>query len=659
MNRTIHSLLFAFVAVALVACGDDPSGPSGPVRDAGIDAIPDAPEDTGLEDTGVADTGIDIVEDTTPDVTPDTCWTIFEAVGPNEVTVGRGGRNDLAVRVTTCNGPAADVAIEYIVSGPAEGSMMRVRRARTDADGIARGVLVAGNLETQFIVDAEMDGQDAVRFEVTIEGLALGAIDATSVWDGEEALTSFTASVFDGVACDAIDPFEPTGALEIADPVSSTSQVVTFADLTPGDAFAVTVQGYTGATSDVLTAFGCVDGLVVEGDVTTEVEVRLNALPVVFSGVYELDNRFDLADVLPPSVATTLRTLDELTDDTDIDGDRATENYGLDPAAFLLDFVYREFCCWEAVDADPATPGFQADFDSCRAQSFTHPTGDLEQLYTQDFTSWDGAQPTFFGMCGQLEFGTNELLQTEVQTMIEDNVPDVALRLATMIGDLSRAVTDMHIVSELTVGEVYVDKLGSFTHRLDRMIVDLHDLEGELTVYEFDLADAGFENLEYTDETTVSEGDRLEIPEHSFRLDFGRLVAFVFTDVLLPTLDCDRDHDGTTEPCGSTADLLGTWIDCGEIAVLLEDNIGILGESTYRSFCNVGIDAAGARVEASLRDAFEAETVITLEGSCFAGELDARFVAETLVDGEWDGELLEDGTSFGAFAGTFDGVRAD
>jgi hypothetical protein len=253
----------------------------------------------------------------------------------------------------------------------------------------------------------------------------------------------------------------------------------------------------------------------------------------------------------------------------------------------------------------------------------------------------------------------NVAVQSQVQSFIETNVPDVALRLIDIVGDLSRAITQMNIMSELTIGEVAVGKNGTFTHELISMVVELHDLDGVVNVYEFNLADAGFENLDYSSETTAQAGDILVIPEHSFRLDFGRLLLFVFTDILLPTLDCDRDHDGTTEPCEDTADLVGTWVDCGQVAEWLITNIPIplFTVGTFEGICDVGVDAAGGAIEANIESAVDAETTLTLAGTTVAGDVDAFREATTLVDGVWDGTLVEDGEDYGEFPGEFTGVR--
>jgi hypothetical protein len=151
----------------------------------------------------------------------------------------------------------------------------------------------------------------------------------------------------------------------------------------------------------------------------------------------------------------------------------------------------------------------------------------------------------------------------------------------------------------------------------------------------------------------------LVIPEHSFRLDFGRLLLFVFTDILLPTLDCDRDHDGTTEPCEDTADLVGTWVDCGQVAEWLITNIPIplFTVGTFEGICDVGVDAAGGAIEAGIESAVDAETTLTLAGTTVAGDVDAFREATTLVDGVWDGTLVEDGEDYGEFPGEFTGVR--
>ncbi len=656
---TLSRLSFAALLVALTACSSSKTASdAGDNGDTGL--IPDTSPDVGLDaeaDTAAPEVGVDATTDvpTEDTVEADTrvCETSFGADMDTDITLVREARIDLRVALEDCDGPVANAVIDFDFAGDIAGAELRNTRARTDEAGEAVVELVVGDTDTAFQVVAT-DGTDFVTFDITVSGSPLGGI-AVEITDATEvdSVTSYSAYLFTARGCSSIHRFDPLGALEVVEPITSLVAPTPFDELAPAGNYTVAVQAQTDTG---VIGFGCMDGLAVVDRETTEVAIEVALIPPSFDGIYELDNRFDLADVLPDSIASTLRVLDELTDDEHVSGSAANDSWGVDPAAFILDFIFSEICCWTAIDTDPIASGFQGDFDTCSDQDFTHPLGDLEMLYRENFSTWDGAQPSIPSLCGFLEVG-NETVQTLVQDLIEDNVPDVALNLIDIVGDLSRAITDMHVISELRVGDVSIDKIGQFTHILREMHVELHDLDGEIETYVFLLTEAGLENLEYTDNTTSTDEGLLNIPEHSFRLDFGRLLRYVFTDILLPTLECDRDHDGVTEPCTSTADLFGTWIDCQTVGAYLEEEIGVLTEATYVGICNSGVDTAGDALEITLEDSVSAETILTLTGTVRAGELDDEREALTLVDGQWDGQLVEDETSYGAFLGVFTGVR--
>ena len=649
--RKYTALLSLFALVTLTACSSDKNNGNNNRGDGDLGGLPDAGEDVGsdapttdVSDVGNTDTG-------TPDA--ETCLEILSADGPTAIIAAREDRVDISISLKDCDGAGIEGrTIDFEIFGEARGSVLRNSSARTDDGGEATVTLVAGNLDAVFEVEATTGDLQPVVFTVRVMGEANGDLavvleDLTTV-----DLNDASVYLFEDITCDDIDRFDPLGASLIEEPVGFGPPAV-FESLTPGAEYVVAAQGRL--EGDVM-GFGCAEGVEVNDGTETEITLELKLIPIRYTGIYELDNEFDLAGVLPESVENTLRILDELSDDHSLTGNPALDQWGVDPAAFVLDYVYREICCWEAVDSDPDSPGFQADFDSCRSQDFNHPVGDLEQLYTEDFSSWDGAQPTVPFMCTLLALG-NVTVMSQVQDVIESNVPDVALTLIDIAGDLSRAITEMNIISELTIGEVAVGKNGTFTHELITMIVDLRNFDGEVTTYAFNLTDAGFENLDYSSETTAQAGDILVIPEHSFRLDFGRLLRFIFTDILLPTLDCDRDHDGVSEPCESTADLVGTWIDCTDVGEWLEDSIGILPLGTYVSFCGLGIDAAGAAIEDAIESSVDAETTMTLQGTTVAGSVDEMREATTLVNGVWEGHLVEDDLDYGDFPGEFVGER--
>jgi hypothetical protein len=621
------SLLFA------AACGDD-----GTLSRSGL---VDDDAETGRPRPDAGDTG----EDTSLEA----CDLELTAPGGTTVGVLTGANASLSVRLADCEGipVPSGTLVGFTAQGETGGTALMARSAATDDDGMAVVTLNAGFSEVAFEVLVEAEGAEPLTLHVTVSANPSGFITVTLTVPGPLTFDGFTPYLYAASSCALLGPYERPAAMLEGATVTSPASRPTLAGVPIGTDYVVIVL----ADKDRgLRGYGCADALAVLGGRETEAEVVIGELPIVFTGVYGLDNRLDLSGSLPPSVATTLQIFDEMTDDNSLRGNHATQDYGLDPAAFLLDFVYRQFCCWEAVGANPS-------WSSCRAQSFQHPWGDLSLLYIKDFMSWSGAQPVFFGMCGGLEFG-NEAVMELVQDFILDSVPGVVLNLLQMAGDLSRAFTDMHLTSELTVAEAYLTKDSNFTHELQTMIVELHDMQGALHVFEFELRQAGLTNLAYTGETSVTDGHVLVIPEHSFRLDFGRLLLYVYRNGLLPLLDCDADRNGVTEPCTSTADLFRTWVDCSAVGVWLYENISDwISVATYQGYCDTGLTLAGLYVEGEIQSSIERQTVITLSGTAAAGELDGRRRALELIGGVWDGTLVEDDAEIGIFDGTFSGQR--
>ena len=173
----------------------------------------------------------------------------------------------------------------------------------------------------------------------------------------------------------------------------------------------------------------------------TPVTITINDIQSL-SGLYKLDNRFDLTTRCPISVASAI-SIFELTDDKGDPGNGnpacgtraapAPEYCGTDPAAFLLDFVYRQMCHWECNSND--------SFSSC-AQA-NHPLGDLSAIYLHNFMSWSAAIP-YASACAARSRTTAPKLEPLVQNAIEKNIPSMALEILNIAGDLAGACGDAH-----------------------------------------------------------------------------------------------------------------------------------------------------------------------------------------------------------------------
>jgi hypothetical protein len=254
-------------------------------------------------------------------------------------------------------------------------------------------------------------------------------------------------------------------ALIAASPVTRITQSPGFVPVDVGTGYVVAVQAKVGTT---VSGFGCAGNVAVVANEETRVPVTITDLPelLIVDGVYELDNQLDLGEGLPPSVRVGIDVLAELTDDGDVDGNVATMDYGEDPGAFVVDFAMRETCHWECMAGE--------DFDTCSEAN--HPLGDISAIYLQNFRSWSGAEPAFFGGCGAWEDAVVPA-QNLVNGQISMVVPDSVTMFGVIAGDLARAISEARIGSRLTVDQP-MDGMSTFIHELIDMTVVVHDLEG-------------------------------------------------------------------------------------------------------------------------------------------------------------------------------------
>jgi hypothetical protein len=458
-------------------------------------------------------------------------------------------------------------------------------------------------------------------------------------YSGTKTFTEFEAILYPNTACNILNPFSLPSGLKQAT-VSTIAAQPQFASLAVGS-YSVAVIAKVGAE---LAGFGCVGNLTVSAGKNTDAPVAIADIPVRYSGVYLLDNQFNLTGALPPSVSGPVTLLTEVDDDHDLNNENNSHGngqYGLDPAAFLLDFIFRELCRWEC--------GSGQDFGSCSQSN--HPKGDLSALYLHNFQSWSPAKPYFFGLCGGLDLPlanntfVHYWLQEQVQSAVTAIVPGVVLNFAQIVSDLSAVFTNMRIKSQLTLVDVGPHTTGTFQHVLLTLTVPLHDLSGKATQVEVKLTDVGLTNLSYSGGATT-QNDKLQIPTHAFQLPFGKILQYIYLKLVLPAL-------GYT----STGQMFQTWVDCTQVGTWINQQIPILPASQYAAFCTAGLQAAGAWIENQIQNVTSAKTVFEIQGSCEAGApLGPERLAQTLVNGVWTGKITE-GAFTGPLTGTFTGTR--
>ena len=460
-----------------------------------------------------------------------------------------------------------------------------------------------------------------------------GQLDVSVLYTGPMVLTELVAYLHPNVPCTGT-PLSPAAAELTSAAASSRAEPLVLGPVTGGGPHTVAVRatGPGGVVRD-----GCTAGVTLTA-AHTPVQVVLTDGPAAFyQGTYEILSELQLTGELPPSVGAVVTNLDEMSDDHDLANEDPTNGqYGEDPAAFLLDFVYRQFCCWEATGSDP-------DWETCTAQAATHPTGDLSAIYLQDFTTWPGAQPRVTGVCGALGLGVNGLLQQQVLDLLESSAPGLATLLATLPVDLAESLRHMTLRSRLTLGKVTETLAATFTHTLLALRVTLHDTQGAPHTVELSLAGEGITALPQQGKATLVEG-RLTIPQHGFQLRLGKLLRRIYTEALLPVLGY-----ATTEA------MLATWVDCAALGAKAEDLIpdaGFLDASDYEGYCQKGLEAAAKYILDTIEQTADATTALTLEGAAGPGITRTDGRVTTLLDGVWSGSWAEAGQQ-GQFFGTF------
>jgi len=572
------------------------------------------------------------------------CPLTLAAASAQSVNLDAGLSAELAVRLTDCTSTPQSAQILWQVSGDGGGSTLAASSTATDASGFAKVKLTAGIKSATFKVLATYQSLDPVEFNVNVTLKPLGTIVVQMSYSGTRPLTEFTAFLLPNQACASLDPFALPSALKQAPPVPLVTAQPQFLEVPIGSYVVAVVAKEPGGTE--ASAFGCVGEVAVQAGQTSTAQVTILDLPVIFNGTYRLDNYYELTGALPPSFANTVKILYELYDDHELYNENNTKGnsqYGLDPAAFLLDFVYRQFCRWECASGQ--------DFSSCSQTN--HAQGDIRALYLQVFQTWGPCEPYFPTLCGALDLpigGTSYVytwLNQQVQTQIENLVPKIIQNLGQLFSDLSSAFTNLHIKSKMTTVDVGLHNTpGTFEHILETMVITVHDLNGVASTKEFKLSDAGVSNLSYTGLATT-QNDNIQIPTHSFQLEFGKLAVYIYKNLLLKAL-------GYT----STGQMFQSWVHCTNVGTWINQQIGLLPASTATQFCNLGLQAAGDWVEAEIQKSISTGTKFELTtGTCEAGSpLGAKRLALTLVNGKWTG-VITDGPFTGPFTGTFTGQR--
>lgn len=579
-------------------------------------------------------------------------------IGSPAVTMRYDEIANLQVRYEDADGEGiASAPIDFEIVGEGNGSQLAALQTTTTSDGVAAVDLTSGSEDAEFVVNVTAPTGDPVQFTVAVSDTDAGSIVVDATYNGMRAFDRYDAFIFDVGTCGELNPNALPTAVRSAPSTTDieTTMDFAFAGVTTGANYVVGVSGRTGAG---VAGFGCAEGIVVQSREETRVDIEIEDLLIGpdFTGVWDLDNRFDFAEGLPPTVRNAIDILDELTDDTVAEPDMedfcfrpfdgSDPAYGRDPGAFFVDVVARQTCRWECASGE--------NYDSC--SELNHRTGDLRHLCDVGLSASSVTQSRFTGGCAAWDVAA-EPAAGFINDQLNRFLPNWVFEWATFAGDLARAVNDARIASVLEINQPMAGSEFDLPmrHQLTAMTVLINNpISGMEETYTFNLRDAGVMNAEVVDMVTVN-GNQLMIPEHQFTISFGRLVQYIYTEIFLNRILGYM----------SSADLLADNIDCMSIGMSLAGSVGILSATQYENACDSGIQAIGRVLDTQLAGLIDGDATMTIRGTADAADVDeSTMQVGSLANGQWTGFWGERDMSMmmmmtDDLTGTFVGARRE
>lgn len=498
-------------------------------------------------------------------------------------------------------GPAENIALSWsIVEATGFGAPGDAEMGQsvtfTDENGFS-SVDFWPNLTPEVTYTVEVVAEDgtAKTIQVEVGNPPLGDLKVWMEYEGPVVLNSITVTVVDGsFKCSNFNPIAPPVEFFGEKTVLNTASKPLFKDL-DGDK-KVTVVAVAKGPNGTLAGAGCEDAVYIEPDSTNDITLELFVLTLNPSGTYDLNNTFNLMGSIPGQLGDVLDTLTTLF---------------YNPGQFLVDQIKNL--------VSQAIGSFLTDLIF----------GLFEDQLSDLITDWilndsPGWIQDFFTI-GQDLFQVIANLQ--------------------LTGDLkiSKLISDYYVQGEITfTGIVFTWKLNC-----DKNAPDYE----ECGLYPFTLEDVGDDDfpldiLEGQWTGSIVSYDELKIDPHTIGLNYGKLILFVFNNLILQELTGENTLVGAVTAiigCDGIADALG--------------NLGIDEEDIYDG-CVGAVTLLVLPLESYLLG-LETDSLIKLQGTAELRDENSDLIVDKIIDGIWDGQVIYNGASSSPFTGTWDATRKE
>ena len=639
----LHWATLLLTAVTLGACADaakrgedgEDAGPSGVVDpevpacrnmfDDDADGLTDFPADPGCDNAEDLDES-DIPTGPAPPGSRE-----LAIIGDRSRSVAFDATLDLQVRYTDANGPIGnsrvtarlmdDTGNDRTAQG-VEGSGLRSSNGITNADGVATFTVVAAQRAVTFRVQASAEGAAPVTWAVAVMREGAGALNITVTYEPDDnrydfsLISSATVHLFDSANCEILEEsaLNLQGAYLSLPPLSPFNEVDNSTLL--GDieeryidangvereaqfsivavAMGREVEGVPGRP----LAFGCVDAVRVQGGQTTQVEVVLDDLPLIWKGNFVTVNKFDLTDLL-----------------------RGTENETLERIADVLDIL-------RILGAEEGR-GEAVIRLICEIANVDESTCDIVDTLGAPF----------------IDRALNRFLPRDCQG---DGALCIVARVLTALSDVLTIASELTTVGEIRFTQDQADANGDLVGvdnnwQKFRFVWRNGCPQGEDCSREFTIGDLDRERrpISGTFDAHV-EGWDMDISPHGLNFRYGLILVGLAEQWIIPLI-------ANQPPPYRIEDMLADLIPCADINDFFGDpNSGLCEDVLVAALSDVIYDQLG-------RLQFEPEQ-FRLSGTALARDRDGDLVVDMLDEGLWAG-VLTFGDTVLDFEGCFQGCR--
>jgi hypothetical protein len=539
--------------------------------------------------------------------------------GGTNLTVGVSGTSPLRVFLysKTSGAPVDMQGIEYAVedAGVTQATLA-ARNGTTNEDGEAKVDLRAGAVSGTVKIKVSHPAADPVEFTVLVKPLDTGAMDVTGVNTAPSImpLSGLFVRVYESTqfTCNDFLPLrrqpDPIKFYE----VPTLQDVVRFEEL-PVAGVKYTVTATANGPRGQLAGAGCVEDVRIAPRDTTKVEVALQLIPINPVGRYEVTSEWDFSQALEdsgPVGSTLVRVL----------------NVFNNPGRAIYD---------EAINLIRSFIGIGAD----AINGFLNLTG----------------------------------LDDDFERMINDFIAgnEVLSKVQRAGQDLYNVIAKLKIHSQLTIGKLSSSyEFNGMDNWLGLTVYWRWNCDGNpdpecgaipLVIDGMSQgADLGILSAQWTGRVVAF--DQLQVDQHALTLRYGRLIIYIFNEVIIPQLTDGNAH--------SLSEAFAYWIGCDRLAtsILGGDERCALGfcvtSAQVESACTTAVSTVFNFADLLVRN-LEFDVGLSVGGDAKLVEENSDGFVDRIIDGKFSGYMTRasgnggNNMSAAPITATWSGVKID